>query len=174
MLAFLWIIEILNLITGHSLNYLGIRPLEIDGIKGILFAPFLHGSVSHLMSNSLPFLILMWIVLTFYDDIWIRVSVFSIILGGIGVWLLGGQGTVHVGASGLIFSFIGFLLASGVFRRNIKSFIISLAVFLLYGGTLIFGVLPGQPGISWQGHLFGALAGVVLAWVYRKKQAQEQ
>ncbi len=172
-LILLWIIEIFDFITPFSLDNFGIRPLQIPGLKGILFAPFLHGGFQHLMSNSIPIVILMWTILTFYDKIWWQVTVFSVIFGGIGVWFFGGSGTVHIGASGLIFSLIGFLLASGIFRKNLKAFFIALVIFLLYGGTLFFGVLPGRPGVSWQGHFFGAIAGIVLAWVYRKPNVKK-
>ncbi len=100
---------------------------------------------------------------------YIPVSIFSVIVGGFAVWLLGETNSNHIGASGLIFAYIGFLFFSGIFRKNIKSILIALLVVILYGGVLIQGIIPGQKGISWEGHLFGFIAGGLAAWIYRKK-----
>jgi membrane associated rhomboid family serine protease len=111
-------------------------------------------------------------MMTFYRSMWLRITLFSAIIGGLAVWAFARGGSVHIGASGVIFSLIVFLLASGIFRKNFKALLIALVVFFLYGGAL-WGVLPSNPYISWEGHLFGALAGVFLAWIYRAEPATQ-
>jgi membrane associated rhomboid family serine protease len=169
-IAILWAVYILNIIVFFAdFKALGIRPREGWGIIGIPLSPFLHGSWGHLISNSIPLFILTFVLAQFYKKLWIQVTVFSVLVGGFAVWLLAQKNTVHIGASGVIFSYIGFIVFSGVFRRSAKSIIIGIIILLLYGGTLIFGVLPKQPGISWQGHLFGAIAGIIAAYIYKDK-----
>ncbi len=166
--AVLWIIFIANyfFINVDFRNY-GIHPRSIDGLIGIITSPFLHGNRAHLISNSIPLFFLLLTILSFYEEIWIPVTIYSILLGGFAVWLFAGGNENHIGASGVIFSYIGFLLASGIFRMSFKTLLISIIIFFAYGGSLLQGVLPGQQGISWQGHLFGAIAGVLSAWIYR-------
>ena len=169
----LWFIELIDYILPANLDVLGIIPRETRGLKGIVLSPFLHGGWKHLISNSVPLLVLLTTVLTFYKKVWLQVTIFSALIGGVAVWAFARTGTVHIGASGVIFSLITFLLASGVFRKNIKAILIALVILFLYGGAL-WGVIPGQEGISWEGHLFGAIAGIILAWVYKginKKQS---
>ncbi len=171
--AIIWGIYVLNIIVFFAeFKSLGIRPRETLGLIGIPLSPFLHASWGHLIGNSIPLFILTFLIVQFYNKLWIPVSIFSVFLGGFAVWLFAGGGTVHIGASGVIFSYIGFLLFSGIFRRSPKAIIIGLVILLMYGGTLLFGVLPQQPGISWQGHLFGAIAGIIAAYMYRNKYKQ--
>lgn len=170
----IWIIFILNYIFFFTdFNQFGIRPRMINGLAGIIFSPFLHLNWTHLISNTIPLFILVFVILQFYNKLFVSVSIFSIIVGGFAVWLLGRSGTNHIGASGLIFAYIGFLLFSGIFRRNLKSILIAVVIIILYGGALIRGIIPGQQGISWEGHLFGAGAGILAAWIYRKKYKAE-
>ncbi len=161
--AIFWISEILDLFVFHeALNRFGIMPHSLVGLRGILFAPFLHGGLGHLIANTIPFVILGWLVmLQETSDFWI-VTVLTMLVGGLGVWLFGAPSSVHIGASILIFGYLGFLLLRGYFQRNLASIFLSLLVFFVYGG-LVWGVLPGQFGISWQGHLFGFLGGVLAA-----------
>ena len=186
--AIIWIVFIANFIVFFAeFKNLGIRPKTTEGLLGIIFSPFLHANWGHLISNSIPLLVLTFILLHFYKKLWIPVTIFSIILGGFCVWLfapsettmiINGVETVvqqnHIGASGVIFAYIGFILFSGIFRRSFKSIIIGVIVFVLYGGALFKGIIPGQEGVSWQGHLFGAIAGVIAAYIYRKKQVTEK
>ncbi len=168
--ASIWIIFILNKIFFFTdFNQFGIRPRTVNGLLGIFFSPFLHLNWVHLISNTIPLLILTFVILQFYNKLYVRVSIFSIIAGGFAVWLFGRSETNHIGASGLIFAYIGFLLFSGIFRRSVKSIIIAVIIIILYGGALLQGIIPGQEGISWEGHLFGAIAGALAAWIYRKK-----
>lgn len=162
--AVLWISEIIDTVLGNRLDAEGIRPGSTDGLSGVLFAPLLHGGFGHLIANSVPLLVLGFLILLSGVGQWAAVTATVWVVGGLGTWLLGGVGTVHIGASGLVFGWLTYLIARGLFTRRPWQIVIGLAVFLLYGGAL-WGVLPGQPGISWQGHLFGAIGGLVAAWL---------
>ncbi len=165
LLAAMWALEILDfLIPFWHLDHLGIIPRSSRGLLGIPAAPFLHGDFSHLAANSLPFLVLGGIVMLGERGLFWSVTVFVILLGGLGVWLTAPAGSVHLGASGLIFGYLGFLISRGMFERSPLWIAIGLVLLVAYGG-MIFGVLPGRPGISWQGHLFGFLAGILAAWM---------
>jgi membrane associated rhomboid family serine protease len=161
--AIFWLLEILDqFVFRGSLDYFGIMPHQVIGLRGILFAPFLHGNFPHLIANTVPFLILGWLVMLQETSDFFIVTGLTMLVGGLGVWLFAAPGSTHIGASILIFGYLGFLLLRGYFQRNIPSILLSILVFLLYGGT-IWGVLPSRPGISWQGHLFGFLGGVLAA-----------
>ena len=158
-----WVSELLDLslFEGH-LDQFGIIPHDLIGLRGILLAPFLHGGLGHLIANTIPFVVLSWFVmLQETSDFWI-VTLLTMIVGGFGVWLFGVPGSVHIGASILIFGYLGFLLLRGYFQRNFVSIFLSVIVGFLYGG-LVLGMLPSRPGISWEGHLFGFLGGVLAA-----------
>ena len=145
-----------------SLDQFGIRPHSFIGLRGILFAPFLHGGFPHLIANTIPFMILGWLVMVQEtSDFWI-VTALTMVVGGLGVWVFAAPTSVHIGASILIFGYLGFLLLRGYFQRNLPSIAISLLALFLYGGTLV-SIFPTQQGISWQGHLFGFLGGVLAA-----------
>lgn len=161
--AAFWAIELLDLLFFRGqLDRFGVRPHSPIGLRGIVLAPFLHGNLPHLISNTVPFLILGWLVmLQETRDFWM-VSAITLLVSGLGIWFFGAPGSVHVGASGLIFGYLGFLLFRGFFQRNLPSIFLSILVGSLYGGV-IWGVLPRQPGISWQGHLFGFLGGILAA-----------
>jgi membrane associated rhomboid family serine protease len=163
--AIMWGVFILNSFIYLDFNQYGIRPREISGLKGILFCPFLHGNLAHIISNTLPMLILTTVLFWFYKRVAVRVLVFSALIGGGLVWIFA-RSAVHIGASGVVFALVGFLIASGLFRRNIKALLIAIIVFFLYGGV-VWGVLPTNPSISWEGHLFGFLSGIGLAYVYK-------
>ena len=169
-----WIIEFADQFFFRGwLDRFGIAPHQLIGLRGILFAPFLHGNFPHLIANTVPFLILGWLVmLQETSDFWI-VTIITMIVGGLGVWLFAAPGPVHIGASGLIFGYLGFLLLRGYFQRNLASILLSIVVGVVYGG-LIWGVLPTQPGISWQGHLFGFLGGVLAARMIAKEKRTYQ
>lgn len=162
LVVLMWAIEIIDHLPGMNLDVYGIIPRRIIGLRGILFAPFLHGNFPHLIANTVPFLTLGWLVmLRRTGDFWI-VTAIAALIGGLGTWLIAPSFSVHIGASGIIFGYLGFLLSRGYFERNFASIALSLTVGILYGG-LLWGVLPRQPGISWQGHLFGFIGGVVAA-----------
>jgi len=164
LLAAIWVVEGIQLASDRGLTpVFGLLPRHVSGLDGIVFMPFLHGSVEHAASNSVPLIILgALIALTATRALW-AVNVVIVALGGLGVWLFG-QEAYHIGASGLLFGWFGFLMARGVVDRRPLPFFVSVGVGVVYG-TLIWGVLPGQEGISWEAHLFGALAGVAAAIV---------
>jgi membrane associated rhomboid family serine protease len=162
LVALMWAIEIIDHVPGFNLDMYGIIPRNITGLRGILFAPFLHGNFPHLIANTVPFLTLGWLVmLRNTRDFW-TVSIIAAIVGGLGTWLIAPTYSIHIGASGVIFGYLGFLLSRGYFERNFASMALSVTVGILYG-SLIWGVLPQRPGISWQGHLFGFIGGVLAA-----------
>jgi membrane associated rhomboid family serine protease len=159
----LWTVELVDrLVLGGALDYFGIHPRSLGGLWGILFAPFLHGSFAHLAANTVPLLVLGWLVMLRENWEFYVVTALSALVGGLGVWLLGAPNSVHIGASGVVFGLLGFLLLRGYFERSFPSVFLSLVVGFFYGGVL-WGVLPGQPGISWEAHLFGFLGGVIAA-----------
>jgi membrane associated rhomboid family serine protease len=167
-LALMWGSEIVDTFLGGRLDALGIRPREVDGLVGIALAPFLHGGFGHLMANTIPFLVLGWFVLLRETWHFFAVSVGVIVIGGAGVWLFGQSGSVHVGASGLVFGYLGYLMLGGWFERRLATILGSLVVAVLYG-SLVFGMLPGTPGISWESHFFGFLGGGLMAWALARR-----
>ncbi|MCV7185603.1 rhomboid family intramembrane serine protease [Mycolicibacterium murale] len=169
----LYVIEIFDQLSGHSLDRNGIRPLESDGLTGIIFAPLLHADWAHLVANTVPALVLGFLVTLAGMSRFIWATAIIWVLGGIGTWLIGDLGsqyeTNHIGASGLIFGWLTFLLVFGFFVRSALQITIGIIVLFVYGGIL-WGVLPGTFGVSWQGHLCGAVAGVVAAYLLSKPE----
>ena len=159
-----WLVFFLNLITPNDLRIYGIQPRHLTGLRGILFSPFLHANFAHLTANTGAMFVLL--AISFLYSIRLTIAALAIImgLGGGAVWLFGAPYTVHVGASGVIFGLIGFLIFSGLFRRDILALAASLLVLFLYGGMLFYNFIPA-PGVSWTGHVFGFIAGVIAAWL---------
>jgi membrane associated rhomboid family serine protease len=166
--ASFWAVFIVSEIVGVNFNHFGIVPRHSEGIKGILFAPFLHGSFAHLISNTLPMLILTAVLFWMYKKLAFRVLLLSALMGGSLVWLFG-RSAFHIGASGVIFALVGFLIASGIFRKKLKALLVAIVIFFLYGG-IVWGVLPTQPGVSWESHLFGFISGIILAYLFRNSE----
>lgn len=163
LLALMWVVEFLDLFVFRGmLDIFGIRPGDPRGLWGIVFAPFLHAGFGHLLANTVPFLVLGWLVMLREISDFVVVTIVTMLVSGLGVWLSGGVNTIHLGASGLIFGYLGYLLLRGYFERSFVSILFSVAVGLLYGG-LIWGVLPTQLGVSWQAHLFGFIGGGLAA-----------
>lgn len=167
--ALLWVIQIINAMGGGWLTALGVHPRSIAGLWGILFAPFIHVNFPHIIANTIPLLVLGWFVMLRKKRDLFTVSAFSAIVGGLGIWLIAPSNSVHVGASILIFGYLGYLLFRGIFERRFWPIVGSIVTFVLYGGAL-FGILPGQEGISWQGHLFGLIGGIIAARVLRDRK----
>jgi membrane associated rhomboid family serine protease len=165
--AIFWLIKGFEHITTIRLGYFGIYPRSQDGLIGILTAPFLHGDFPHLISNTVPFMVLGIAILFFYKRIALLAMLLMYISTGVGVWLFARGGSYHIGASGVVYAFASFLFFSGLFRKDIKSLAISLVVVFMYGG-LVYGVLPLYPGVSWESHLIGAIMGGVIAYLFRK------
>ena len=167
LLAVIWGVEAVNLATGYALNpLLGLTPRAVSGLDGILFMPLLHGSVGHAAANSVPLVVLGGLLAATARQVVLAASAIIVGLGGIGVWLFG-QTAIHVGASELIFGWFAFLLVRGVVERRLIPFLVAAGVAFVYG-TMIWGVLPSQPGVSWEAHLMGALAGGFAAVLLRK------
>lgn len=164
----LWGIEAYDQVTGQWLDADGIVPRSVDGLDGIVWAPLLHGNWAHLIANTLPFLIFGFLVMAHGIGRFVVVTAVIWAVGGLGVWLTGAPGTVHIGMSGVIFGWLAYLLVRGFFARSGRQILLAVVLFFLWGGILL-GVLPGQPGVSWQGHLFGALAGVLAAWLVARR-----
>jgi membrane associated rhomboid family serine protease len=183
--AVIWVVYLVNsLLFDGSLNRYGLSPMALPyrwlsefepslpylagSLRGILLSPLLHGSFSHLMSNTFPLLLLGGFVAIRGAKTLIGVSLLVIVLGGLLVWIVG-RPAIHIGPSGLVFGYFGFLVAQGWYERSIVSIVVAVGVLLLYGG-IIFGVLPQSGFISWEGHLFGLVAGVLAARISRQQE----
>ena len=161
LVAVMWVVEIVDLFAG-DLDSAGIRPRDPEGLVGVALAPVLHGGFGHLASNTVPFLILgAMIALSGLMRVAAVIAIVAVV-GGLGTWLTAPAATVHIGASGLVFGFATYLIARGIFSRRALHLAAGLIVLVIYGSTLLFGLVP-TPGISWQGHLFGAVGGVIAA-----------
>jgi membrane associated rhomboid family serine protease len=157
----LWLVFLLQIIMPGLTGW-GIIPRSLVGLRGLIFSPLLHAGFWHIMANTGPFFVLLLLALTYNRAAAIEALIMIQGIGGLGVWLFGAPNTVHVGASGLIFGLIGFLLFVGIFRKDIRGLLVALVVLFLYGGALISGVIP-RYGVSFTGHVFGFLAGVLAA-----------
>ncbi len=157
--AICWVVWLINTTFDGALLKFGIQPRTLHGLCGILFAPFLHGDLRHLLSNTVPLLILGGTIAIHDRRTFNSITAWNILFGGGLVWLLA-RSAVHVGASGLIFGYFGFIVARGWFDRSFISLTIGLVVGVTYA-SILWGVLPSSPGVSWEGHLFGLIAGVV-------------
>jgi membrane associated rhomboid family serine protease len=165
-IIFLWFIQIASQLFKLDLVFLGVLPRTIHGLIGIVTAPLIHAGYSHLLSNSIPLFILAASILYFYPNAALKVFVITYFVTEILVWLFARQ-SFHIGISGQVYGFLGFLFFSGVFRKDNRSIGLALLVTFLYGG-LVWGVLPGMKGISWESHLFGGLVGIACAFIFRK------
>jgi membrane associated rhomboid family serine protease len=173
--ALCWLVLGLNNLIWHgSLTQCGIAPRHLSGLPGIIWAPFLHASVAHLTANTLPLLILGAIICAHSRTEFVVVTVFGIILAGLLTWLFG-RSASHIGASGLIFCYFGYLASLAWFRRTFGTLCLSLVCILAYGG-LIRGVVPTSGPVSWESHLAGLLAGIALASITArlKKPSKDQ
>jgi len=161
--ALLYAVELVDTLMGHRLDEGGVRPREVDGLDGILFAPLLHYGWGHLVANTLPLLVFGFLILLAGVARWAAVTAVVWVVGGVGTWFAGQPHSIHLGASVLAFGWLVYLLLRGVFARDAAQVALGVILLLVYGG-LLYGVLPGQPGISWQGHLFGAIGGALAAY----------
>jgi len=164
--AALWVIQAVNWSTGYALNAaFGLIPRQVSGLDGVLGMPFLHGSFEHLIANTPPLLLLGTLLAATATRALIAMNLVVVGLGGILVWLLGSS-AIHIGASGLVFGWFGFLITRGLVDRSPVTLGAAVLVGLVYG-SIIWGVLPGQPDVSWEAHLFGAIAGAAAAFMIR-------
>jgi membrane associated rhomboid family serine protease len=161
--ALLWGTELVDwLFFDGQLDQYGVVPQTLDGLWGILAAPLLHGGFGHLAANTVPLAVLGWLILARGGKLFALVSVVAVVGSGIGAWLFGGGNTVHIGASGLVFGYFGFILMRAAYERSLIAMSSALVVVLLYG-SLIWGVFPLIMGVSWQMHMFGFIAGALTA-----------
>jgi len=167
-----WFIKISEFYTHNSFSYFGIKPRDTFGLLGIIFSPFLHSDFEHLWANSIPILILSVGIFYFYKQIAFKTIGLMWFLTGLGVWIMG-RTSYHIGASGLIYAFTTFLFFSGILRKYMPLIAISLLVAFLYG-SLVWGIFPMETGISWEGHLMGFLAGIVVAFFYKSEGPQRK
>jgi len=169
-LVLLWVLDLVNNAEHRAMNNdLGIQPRNLDRLPEIFTAPFLHGSVAHLAANAMPLFGLGLIAAL--TGVWrfIAVTAVIVVVSGLGVWLFAPSNTVTVGASGVVFGYFGYLVLRGLIDRRPVDVVVAAGVALAYG-YLLPGVLPGQEGISWQGHLSGVVGGVLAAWLFRRRR----
>ncbi|MEV0197323.1 rhomboid family intramembrane serine protease [Nonomuraea sp. NPDC050691] len=168
-LGVMWGVEVVDYMGNGALDrQFGIVGWEPDGLVGILFAPFLHVGFGHLMANSLPLLVLGFLAAVRGLGRFFAASALIIVIGGLGTWLTSPE-IITVGASGLVFGYFGYVVCRGLFDRRALDIVIGVGVAIAYY-SILWGLLPNQQGISWQGHLFGLIGGVVAAWVLRRKR----
>ena len=162
----IWVVFVLDLFL--PLEGFGLTPRDWAGLIGIATMPFLHANFGHLLNNTLPLIVLLTLLAGSRADS--RLTVLLIVfLGGLLLWLIGRGGAMHIGASGLVFGIAVFLIVSGLLERRTIPLMVSILVAVTYSTTLLTGILPWQTGVSWDGHLFGAIAGAVVAWLLVKK-----
>ncbi|PID49109.1 MAG: rhomboid family intramembrane serine protease [Proteobacteria bacterium] len=168
--ALIWLVFLSDLVLPGSFDHYGLVPRDMGGLVGIFTMPFLHGNFGHLLSNTVPLLVLLTLLAGSRADS-IKVVLVIVILGGLLLWLMGRGASLHIGASGLVFGLAAFLVVSGLLERRPLPLFIAVLVVLLYGSTLVSGLMPWQRGVSWEGHLFGVMAGIAAAWwLARDKQ----
>jgi len=162
MAALMWVVEIVDQVAGGRLDAYGIEPRQAEGLDGVVLAPFLHAGFDHLIGNTIPFLVLGFAIA--FGGV-VRVAVVTVVValvGGLGTWLVAPANTVHIGASGIVFGYAAYLVARGVYSRRPLQIGLGVVVLVVWGATLLQGLVP-EDGISWQGHLFGAVGGVLAA-----------
>ena len=164
LLLAMWLLEVLDIALDHRLDEYGIEPRELDGLVGVVAAPFLHADFGHLLANTIPFLVLgIMIGLQGVARV-LLVTGIVMLVSGLGTWLVAPDNSIHIGASGIVFGYAAYLLARGVFNRDVVEIAIGLGVAAIWGTALLGGLVP-QDGVSWQGHFFGAVGGVLAARV---------
>ena len=177
-IAVIWVIFLMQTLTGFRPGTLGVLPRDLWGLTGILFSPLLHGSLDHIVSNSIPFIVMCTSIFYFYEKVAARGFIMMYFLSGIALWLLGNLffcGTEfnrscslpHIGASGVVYALLSFIFWTGVFRKSLQSIILALVVTVMYSGYFA-GIGPNQEGnVSWEGHLLGAIVGIFTAFYFR-------
>ncbi|WP_297008340.1 rhomboid family intramembrane serine protease [uncultured Corynebacterium sp.] len=171
-LVLIWVLMAVNALSNYRLTGYGVGPREIEGLRGILVAPFLHVDVNHLLANTPACAVLVFLIaLSGQKAVWVS-SVCTVVVGGVGIWLTGPENSVHVGASILIYGWVAFLVLRGFFARSVWQIVLGTVVALVYSG-LFWGLFPGDPGVSWQGHLFGAVGGGVAAFLAGRRSGRQ-
>jgi membrane associated rhomboid family serine protease len=172
--AVLYLVEFVDLVALHgSLNHDGIRPRTLSGLGGVLWSPFLHENWGHLAANTVPILVFGFLAMAGGLAQFVSVTAMVWLISGLGVWATAGSNTVTIGASGIAFGWLAFLLVRGIFNRAFGQIVVAL-VLLFYWGSILWGLIPGQPDISWQGHVFGAIGGVLAAFLATRATARSR
>jgi membrane associated rhomboid family serine protease len=161
----IWLVHMVQYVLHLDLGRFGVYPREIFGLRGIFLSPFIHADFGHLLANTPPLFVLSAMMMFFYRRVAISAIALIYLLTGAAVWTFGRE-VFHIGASGVIYGMAGFVFFTGVFRRNVKSIALALLVAFYYG-SMIYGIFPGQEGVSWESHLLGALAGVFASFVFK-------
>jgi membrane associated rhomboid family serine protease len=162
LIGLMWLLEVVDVVLDGRLDRLGIEPRDADGLTGVVLAPLLHGGFGHLLANTVPFVVLGVLIALSGLARLLAVTAIVTLVSGLGTWLVAPDNTLHIGASGLVFGFAAYLVARGVFDRRLVYLATGVLVAVVYGTSLLLSLLP-RPGVSWQGHLFGALGGLLAA-----------
>ncbi|MEM9548629.1 MAG: rhomboid family intramembrane serine protease [Bacteroidota bacterium] len=168
----MWLVKILEVARGTKYTRWGVFPRDWDGFIGIFTAPFIHSDWQHLMSNSLPMFMLLGMLMVFYRRVAIPSIIIITVVTGFTVWLFARE-SYHVGASGVVYGLVSFLAWTGVFRRNLKSIILALVILVMYGGYF-HGIVPTKEGVSWESHLFGGMAGIFVAFLFKNVKEDDE
>jgi membrane associated rhomboid family serine protease len=171
MVALMWVMEVVDTIDKHRLDQWGIEPHDVEGLRGVVAAPFLHAGFDHLISNTIPFAVLGLLIALNGAVRVLVVTGIVMLIGGLGTWVFAPENTLHIGASGVVFGYASYLISRGVFDKSLLELAIGALVVAIWGGALLTSLAPRE-GISWQGHLFGAIGGIVAARVLAPPKAR--
>jgi membrane associated rhomboid family serine protease len=173
MVLLMWALEVVDTALDNRLDRYGIEPRDVDGLDGVVAAPFLHVGFGHLLANTVPFVAMGLVIALGGPWRLVGVTAIAAVVSGLGTWLIAPADTIHLGASGVVFGYATYLIARGWFNRRPMEIAIGAVVALLWGGALLAGLEP-QQGISWQGHLFGAIGGVLAASMLSERRAGQE
>jgi membrane associated rhomboid family serine protease len=172
MVALMWVLEVVDVVADNRLDQYGIEPRDSDGLAAIVSAPFLHVGFGHLIGNTVPFVVMGVVIALQGAGRVAAVTAITAVVSGLGVWLIAPAHTIHLGASGVVFGYATYLMSRGWFNRHVAEIAIGVIVAVVWGGALLAGLAP-QEGVSWQGHLFGAIGGVVAAALLARRPEPE-
>ena len=165
-LIIIWSVKIFEIVFDYDFTEYGVLPRKFNGLIGILFSPLIHSDVNHLLSNSLPVIILCLLIFNFYSQIAKKIFIYLYFISGLWLWCIGRE-SFHIGASGLIYAMASFLFFSGILRKNSQLSAVAMLVIFIYGG-LFWGLFPIHKNVSWEGHLTGFIAGILVSFIFRK------
>jgi len=172
LIVIIWMVKLTEIVLDVDFSHYGIYPRRLEGLRGILFYPLIHGSLNHLINNSTALLLLSIGIFHFYRPVAYKIYFWTYVMSGMWIWA-SARGSYHIGASGLIYGFASFIFFSGIIRQNTTLLALSLLVTFLYGG-MVWGIFPIRPGMSWEGHLWGSVAGIILAFYFKNEGPQKK
>ena len=173
MAGVMWVLEVIDQLADNRLDQYGIEPRDSDGLIGVVAAPFLHGGFDHLVGNTVPFLVMGFVIAAQGAARVVAVTVIVGLVSGLGTWLIAPEHTIHIGASGIVFGYASYLISRGFFNRSVLELVVGAVIAVVYGSALLGGLLP-EDGVSWQGHFFGAVGGVLAARVLSTRSKAER